>query len=343
METYSQEIKNYYSQENEITKKAVFLNSNETININDYISQLREWRSHHAFFHFCMELFPFSFFIIIFSSLYYFTLNSQLPIIFKIIIFTIVHGIFSYQYVVYTLHEAGGHGILRKFPSLSQIFFHSSRLFFADPIYYRRRHTNHHNYLGTEQDGAFTHFVLPQRILISMLPGAGVFFKNNYKIAQDEKFTPSMFFSLLTGLSFVAIQAYILGSLWSVGVSFIILIVLSPWIAMILDRTRESVEHQGMPNNKKMGAKELGLGPLALLIGGGPWGQPCHFSHHYAPDLSWYQQILLHKFILKNTSDEFLNFYGFSKTTIAILRETFIFYKNYWQENQFHKIPQESL
>ena len=31
----------------------------------------------------------------------------------------------------------------------------------------------------------------------------------------------------------------------------------------------------------------------SMIICGGPWGQPYHFAHHIAPNLNWYQQILL--------------------------------------------------
>jgi fatty acid desaturase len=37
-----------------------------------------------------------------------------------------------------------------------------------------------------------------------------------------------------------------------------------------------------------------------LLIGGGPWGSPCHWEHHLVASLPWYQQLILHQ-ALKRT------------------------------------------
>ena len=41
-------------------------------------------------------------------------------------------------------------------------------------------------------------------------------------------------------------------------------------------------------------ARHPGTGFWGLLVGGGPWGQPCHLSHHLMPALPWYQQCRLH-------------------------------------------------
>jgi fatty acid desaturase len=41
------------------------------------------------------------------------------------------------------------------------------------------------------------------------------------------------------------------------------------------------------------------VGFWGLLVGGGPWGSPCHLEHHLVPSLPWYQQLYLHRFLKK--------------------------------------------
>lgn len=338
METYKEEIHYFNSLRDEIDSRAVFLSDKENVLIREKIEKLRSFQKEKPRIHNLLELLPLFFIFISFFFLFTFVKSSLLPFSILLIIFSIFHGVLSYQFVVYTLHQGAGHGLLRPYKILNRVCFNLSRILFADPIYYKKRHSRHHNHLGSEKDGAFTHFVLPKRIILSMLPGAGILFKNDYKIAQDESFTKSMVLSLLVGLIFLSLQVILLIPVFGMFFSFLSLIILSPWIALILDRTRESVEHCGVLDDKKYGAKELGLSFTGLLVGGGPWGQPCHFSHHYAPELHWYQQISLHRFFMKNTSLEFLDFYGFNTNATDIIKETYHFYKNNWNEFKEIKI-----
>jgi len=52
-----------------------------------------------------------------------------------------------------------------------------------------------------------------------------------------------------------------------------------------------------MPLTERDGIRDLGLGFWGLLIGGGPWGQPCHWTHHLMVGVPWYNQLPLHFFI----------------------------------------------
>jgi fatty acid desaturase len=52
-----------------------------------------------------------------------------------------------------------------------------------------------------------------------------------------------------------------------------------------------------MPLDNREGARSFGVGFWGLLIGGGPWGQPCHWVHHLVASVPWYQQIRLHFYI----------------------------------------------
>lgn len=168
------------------------------------------------------------------------------------------------------------------------------RLFFQDPTYYRDKHRSHHLYLGTERDGAFTNFVRPFRLLLSLLPGSIFIGLPAFRPWLPPGFTRGRLVSMaLTTVFFgtVASISYARFGLW-----FTVLNVFgfTPLIGYGLDRLRESSEHSFMPLDADNGTRDLGVGFWGLLLGGGPWGQPCHLSHHLAPGLPWYQQLRVH-------------------------------------------------
>ena len=238
----------------------------------------------------------------------------------------ILHGILGYQWVVYGLHEGAGHGLFSNNKILRFLAFHSSRIMMADPEYYKRTHQTHHKYLGTEKDQAQTNFVLFRRIFVSLLPGAGILFPNDYKIHKGEGFDRSIALSSVIGIIRIYVEYRALTPYLSTPTIFAILLLLSPWIGMILDRIRESLEHHLMPQSRLYGTRELGLSPLALLIAGGPWGQPCHMSHHLAPDFNWYQQIKLHCYLNSLLDKNQRSFFGFSNSLPELI-------KNEWKKH----------
>jgi len=70
-----------------------------------------------------------------------------------------------------------------------------------------------------------------------------------------------------------------------------------PHVGFFLDRLRQFSEHNLMPLDNREGARSFGVGFWGLLIGGGPWGRPCHWVHHLVASVPWYQQIRLHFYI----------------------------------------------
>jgi hypothetical protein len=44
--------------------------------------------------------------------------------------------------------------------------------------------------------------------------------------------------------------------------------------------------------------RSFGLGFWGLVVGGGPWGQPCHWEHHLVASVPWYQQLMLHRYVV---------------------------------------------
>jgi fatty acid desaturase len=66
-----------------------------------------------------------------------------------------------------------------------------------------------------------------------------------------------------------------------------------------LDRVRQFTEHNLMPLDNPNGSRSFGLGFWGMLVGGGPWGSPCHWEHHLVASIPWYQQLMLHRFVVR--------------------------------------------
>jgi fatty acid desaturase len=216
----------------------------------------------------------------------------------------LVHGTLAYSMVVFSLHEGAAHDliILGKGPTTTALRIFASnlcRLFFADPIFYKSNHLLHHSKFATQEDGAFSNFVSPRRILISLLPFVHLVSLSDYQIHKATGVTRSRLWTALLSILYALALAYI--AVTQGGWMFAILSVgfLGPWIGFSLDRLRESSEHSLMPLHIYNGSRDLGTSVWAFWIGGGPWGQPCHLSHHLGPGLAWYNQIRLHSYLRK--------------------------------------------
>jgi fatty acid desaturase len=68
-------------------------------------------------------------------------------------------------------------------------------------------------------------------------------------------------------------------------------------VGFFFDRLRQFSEHNLMPLDNQDGSRSFGLGFWGMLIGGGPWGSPCHWEHHLVASLPWYQQLVLHGYV----------------------------------------------
>ena len=110
-------------------------------------------------------------------------------------------------------------------------------------------------------------------------------------------YTPSRIMSLLLTLSYNLVFALLMLRHYSWVTVFVALVLVFPNVAFWLDRLRQYMEHNDMPLNPIDGARDLGVGFWGLIIGGAPWGQPCHWTHHLYPGLPWYNQLRLHMFI----------------------------------------------
>jgi hypothetical protein len=210
-----------------------------------------------------------------------------------------LHGVLVLNIVTFSVHEGAAHDriILGQGPvarGLRLLANNACRLFLADPVYYTESHYDHHRGLGTEQDGSFTHHVRPLRLLLACLPLAPLMSLSDYFPWRPQEWTPSRRLSYwLTHLHLIAL---LVPMVWLYGWLFtaVALLGIGSWLSFALDRVRESVEHVFLPLDRHNGTRELGLGFWGLLLGGGPWGQPCHAVHHLEPALAWYQQLALH-------------------------------------------------
>ncbi|NTX14094.1 fatty acid desaturase [Myxococcus sp. CA051A] len=220
-----------------------------------------------------------------------------------------VHGFLVCGIVTFSVHEGAAHNLLilgrgRVARGLRVLANNACRLFLADPLHYAEAHASHHRSLGTPDDGSFTHFVRFRRLLGSLLPLAPMLSHSDYFPWRPQEHTRSRQLSVALTNAYLALCAVL--ATWLHGFLFtgVALFLVGSWLSFVLDRLRESTEHLFMPLDRVNGTRELGLGFWGLLLGGGPWGQPCHLAHHLAPALPWYQQLRLHFFLRRLLTPE---------------------------------------
>jgi len=242
------------------------------------------------------------------------------------------HSLHIYWLSIYSLHEGAAHNLIfpgkgRLSRAASFLSTNMCRLAAADPGHYSEAHMAHHAKFGTEDDSEFLNFVFPRRLWFSFLPLAGFFNYTDFFVHRASTYTRSRITSacvaaLYNGLYLVMLYHFF-GLLFTVIVAL-----LMPHIGFYLDRMRQFTEHNLMPLENNSGARSLGVGFWGLLVGGGPWGQPCHLAHHMVASIPWYQQIMLHRYIVGLLSDtqrkQFLlrPIVGFPALLWGILRES---------------------
>lgn len=219
----------------------------------------------------------------------------------------VLAGVMTYSLTILSTHEGATHKLLflgSSYFSRVMRFLSSnlSRFFFVDPLYYHSMHLDHHNHTGTDKDGAYTNFVWPSRFLITLIPLAGALPFCDYKVHSSNKRSKSKFISECLGVTTIILISI---SHWGNHSMAQILLfnILFLSVSFSLDRIRETVDHNLLPAGSTS-ARSLGTGFWAILIGGGPWGQPCHLTHHLCPSLPWYGQIMGHHKLKEILSDE---------------------------------------
>jgi|HubBroStandDraft_4_1064222.scaffolds.fasta_scaffold85267_2 hypothetical protein len=219
-----------------------------------------------------------------------------------------LHGWLMYSLSVLSLHEGAAHGLvfsgMGPLARAGQFVARNlCRLQAGEPDYYSACHMAHHAKFGTEHDSEFLNFVMPRRLWMALLPLASFINFSDFIIHRPPTYTRGRAISGLLSLLYHGTYAYLIFRIFGPVFAVITMLVLVPHFAFYLDRLRQFTEHNLMPLENQNGARSLGIGFWGLLIGGGPWGQPCHLAHHLAPAIPWYQQIVLH-FYLKSLLSE---------------------------------------
>ncbi|HTR37721.1 MAG TPA: hypothetical protein VMH80_17560 [Bryobacteraceae bacterium] len=207
-----------------------------------------------------------------------------------------------YSLGVFSLHEGAAHNLIFSgsgwFAKTGQVIGRNlCRLNHGEPNYYASCHMAHHAKFGTEQDSEFLNFIIPHRFWLAFLPFAAFMNFTDFVIHRPPTYTRSRVISGVLSLLYNGAYAYLIFR--SFGLIFMLLMMLAfvPHLTFYLDRMRQFSEHNLMPLDNRNGARSFGVGFWGLLIGGGPWGQPCHWVHHLVPNIPWYQQISLHFYV----------------------------------------------
>jgi hypothetical protein len=243
-----------------------------------------------------------------------------------------LHTWLLYSLGIFTMHEGAAHHAI--FPPLGPLsragnFLAGNlcRITGADPEYYSARHMIHHSKFGTEEDAEFLNFVSPRRYWATFLPLAGILNFSDFVIHRPMTYTKSRLPSVVISYLYHGVYGYLVYRAW--GLAFLLIeLFFFTHIGFYLDRLRQFTEHNLMPLDNMNGSRSFGLGFWGWLVGGGPWGTPCHWEHHLVASIPWYQQIVLHRFVVRlltpQQRKQFLlePFIGFPKLWWRLVRES---------------------
>lgn len=258
--------------------------------------------------------------------------HSGLPALILTAIFIgTLHSWLLYTLAVYSLHEGAAHNLI--FPGKGTLSRAASflaenlcRLANTEPHPYAETHKSHHGHFATERDAEFLNFVFPHRLWAMLLPLASFFNYSDFYVHRSPSFTRSTAISLGLSAAYTLCYLTVLYRFFGLLLPIIVFLLL-PHVGFHLDRLRQYTEHNLMPLDSTSGARSLGIGFWGMLVGGGPWGQPCHMAHHLVPSIPWYQQIILHRSIVRHLTPEQRKQFlvqpviGFPLLLFAILRD----------------------
>ena len=215
-----------------------------------------------------------------------------------------LHSYLLYTLGSFSLHESAAHGMafLGSGPvarTAERLAANLCRLAASDPDYYAPGHMAHHAKFGTEGDAEFLNYVLPRRYYLTFLPLAAFINFSDFIAHRPPTYTRSRIFSAVCSSTYSGVYLVLTWQLWGPVFALLTMFVFLPHVGFYLDRLRQFTEHNLMPLENKNGARSFGTGFWGLLVGGGPWGSPCHLEHHLVPSIPWYQQLYLHHFVKK--------------------------------------------
>lgn len=214
-----------------------------------------------------------------------------------------LHSWLGYSWTTFSLHEGASHNLIfpgtGRFSRVGQFLSSNMcRLSNAEPNHYAACHMSHHAAFGTEHDAEFLNFVRDRRLWLVLLPFGAFMNISDFMIHRPSTYTAQRVVSMVVSASYNGMYAYLM--YLSVGAlfTFIVFVVMLPHVGFWTDWLRQFTEHNLMPLENSSGSRSFGIGFWGLLVGGGPWGQPCHLAHHLVPSIPWYQQLLLHRYLV---------------------------------------------
>ena len=258
--------------------------------------------------------------------------NALQPVLIASLVTAALRSWVTYSMTIFTIHEGAAHRAV--FPPLGPIsrvgnFLANnlSRIAGSDPEHYAVRHMIHHSKFGTNEDAEFLNFVTPGRYVATFVPFAIAFNFSDFIVHRPAGITRSSLITTAVSFLYHGVYGYLAYRSW--GLLFVLLeTFLFIHIGFYLDRFRQFTEHNLMPLDNLNGSRSFGIGFWGMLIGGGPWGQPCHWEHHMVASIPWYQQLILHRFVVRlltpQQRKQFLlePVVGFPKLWWRLIRET---------------------
>lgn len=211
-----------------------------------------------------------------------------------------VHSWLVYSLSVFSLHEGAAHDAIfvgtGRFRSVGRLLGRSlCRITGSEPNQYAQCHMAHHAKFGTEEDSEFLNFVLPRRYWLTFLPYAIFINFTDFLAHRPLTYTRDRLISAGVGVLYNGFYGVWMYRSFGAAFTLLTLLVFLPHVGFYIDRMRQFTEHNLMPLDNRNGARSFGIGFWGLLVGGGPWGQPCHQVHHMVASIPWYQQIVLHR------------------------------------------------
>lgn len=215
-----------------------------------------------------------------------------------------LHSWLLYSLAVFSMHEGAAHKLV--FPPqgpISRVFHVISsnlcRFSASEPLYYAEHHMAHHARFGTDGDGEFLNFVRLRRYGLTFLPLAVEVDFTDFIIHRPLGITKARLLSIPLAVPYIGLYGWYAWMHFGWVYTVITYAVLTPHVGFFLDRVRQFTEHNLMPLDNRNGSRSWGIGFWGLLVGGGPWGSPCHWEHHLVPSLPWYQQLILHRDVVR--------------------------------------------
>ena len=243
-----------------------------------------------------------------------------------------LHSYVLYSLGVFSLHEGAAHHMMLigdgAFGRVARwLSMNLCRISAGEPACYAPAHMGHHAKFGTEDDPEFLNHVLPQRYFLTFLPFAAFVNFSDFIAHRPLTYTRGRLKSAATATTYNLVFAVVIYRAYGAVFMLLTMFVFLPHVGFYLDRLRQFTEHNLMPLDNRNGSRSFGAGFWGLLVGGGPWGSPCHWEHHLVPSIPWYQQLILHRYVVgiltPRQREQFLiaPVIGFPRLWWRILRE----------------------